>query len=367
MPLPMDSWTLWPAFALLNGLAAAFSLVGGVVSALTHAELEELRTQDAKAAVAHDRAKSDQGNTLAAFDLIVVAFVGLSALLGGCLVGGTVLPRLGDGWRPALLTVLGAVVTSLFLAWAAVMLPRKIGIHFRLTLASRVAPFVTVARAAALLLRRLSRLHDSLAPVEDPGIERGDVEIGSLARAAARAGRITQAESNLVANAVRLDDIPVSQVLTPRSVVTSLEAALTVTDVLRMHANVPHGRMPVWEGGPDRVVGIVRRRDLLKAAGEGRRDALVRDLMGKAHFVPETASLSDALHDLVRAHQHLAVVVDEFGAFSGVITLEDVFESLLGVEIYEKDDPHPDMRELARQRGHRVPRRKDGPEAPKQA
>jgi CBS domain containing-hemolysin-like protein len=86
--------------------------------------------------------------------------------------------------------------------------------------------------------------------------------------------------------------------------------------------------------------------------------------MGKPHIVPENATLSDALHDLVRAHQHLAVVVDEFGAFAGVVTLEDVFESLLGVEIYEKDDPHPDMRELARQRGHRVGRRA-GPETPK--
>jgi CBS domain containing-hemolysin-like protein len=122
--------------------------------------------------------------------------------------------------------------------------------------------------------------------------------------------------------------------------------------------------MPVWEQNPDRIVGVVRRRDLLKAAGEGRRDVRVRELMGKPHIVPENATLSDALHDLVRAHQHLAVVVDEFGAFAGVVTLEDVFESLLGVEIYEKDDPHPDMRELARQRGHRVGRRA-GPETPK--
>jgi CBS domain containing-hemolysin-like protein len=150
-------------------------------------------------------------------------------------------------------------------------------------------------------------------------------------------------------------------------VVTSIEADLTVADVLRLHPNVPHGRLPVWEGNPDRIVGVVRRRDVLKAAGEGRRDVRVRELMGKAHVVPESATLSDALHDLVRAHQHLAVVVDEFGAFAGVITLEDVFESLLGVEIYEKDDPHPDMRELARQRGHRVGRRTGGDHPPKPA
>jgi CBS domain containing-hemolysin-like protein len=97
---------------------------------------------------------------------------------------------------------------------------------------------------------------------------------------------------------------------------------------------------------PDRIVGVVRRRDILKAAGDGKRDVKIKELMSRAHIVPENATLSDALHDLVRAHQHLAVVVDEFGAFAGVITLEDIFESLLGLEIYEKDDPHPDMREL---------------------
>jgi CBS domain containing-hemolysin-like protein len=157
-----------------------------------------------------------------------------------------------------------------------------------------------------------------------------------------------------------LDDIPVSQVLTPRPVVTALESNLSVADVLRLFPNVPHGRMPVWDNNPDRIVGVVRRRDILKAAGEGRREVKIRELMAKAHIVPENATLSDALHDLVRAHQHLAVVVDEFGAFAGVVTLEDIFESLLGVEIYEKDDPHPDMRELARQRGHRVGRRTGG-------
>ena len=357
-------WYLWLVFVLLNGSAAGISLVAGVVSALSHTELEDLRRRQATAAVALERCRGDQGNTLAAFEVLSAAFVGMSALLGGVLVGVRFLPRVSESWGIALVTVLGVIAVSFFMAWLTIMLPRKLGMHFRVALAPRIASSLPLVRGAAKMLRMLGKLHDSLAPPEEPGVDRADADIGSLAQAAAREGKITQAESNLVANAVRLDDIPVSQVLTPRSVVTSIEADLTVADVLRLYPSVPHGRMPVWEQNPDRIVGVVRRRDLLKAAGEGRRDVRVRELMGKAHVVPENATLSDALHDLVRAHQHLAVVVDEFGAFAGVVTLEDVFESLLGVEIYEKDDPHPDMRELARQRGHRVGRR-PGPEAPK--
>jgi CBS domain containing-hemolysin-like protein len=360
-------WYLWVVFVLLNGSAAGISLVAGVVSALSPAELEELRRRDAQAAVAIERCRGDQGNTLAAFEVLSGAFVGLSALLGGALVGVRFLPRLGESWQFATGTVLLAIAGSFFMAWLTIMLPRKVGIHFRRGLAPRLAAALQLVRGAAKVLRALGKLHDSLAPPEEAGVDRGDADIGSFAQAAAREGKITQAESNLVANAVRLDDIPVSQVLTPRPVVTAIEADLAVADVLRLYPSVPHGRMPVWEGNPDRIVGVVRRRDILKAAGENRRDVRVRELMGKAHVVPENATLSDALHDLVRAHQHLAVVVDEFGAFAGVITLEDVFESLLGMEIYEKDDPHPDMRELARQRGHRVGRRAAGDHPPKPA
>ena len=356
----MDVGFLWPLFILLNGSAAGVSLVAGVVAAFSPGEIEELRRQDAKAAVSLERCRGDQGNTLAAFEVLTAAFVGMSALLGGILLGDRIMDKAFAGWQMAAGIALAIVAVSFLMSWLTVMLPRKLGMHLRISLAPRIAPTLSLVRGAASVLRSFGKLHDFLAPPEEPGIDRADADIGSMAQAAAREGKITQAESTLVANAVRLDDIPVSQVLTPRPVVTAVDVDLSVGDVLRMYPNVPHGRLPVWEGNPDRIVGIVRRRDILKAAGEGRREVKVRELMGKAHIVPENATLSDALHDLVRAHQQLAVVVDEFGAFAGVITLEDVFESLLGVEIYEKDDPHPDMRELARQRGHRVGRRPSG-------
>ncbi len=361
----MEVGFLWPIFVFLNGCAAIVSLVAGVVAGFSLGEIEELRRQNAQAAVSLERCRGDQGNTLAAFEVLTVTLVGLSALLGGILIGGGLVERAALGWPMTTAIALGMIATSFFMSWLTVMLPRKLGKHCRLFLAPRLATVFSVVRGAASVLSHFGKLHDSLAPPEEPGVDRADADIGSLAQAAARDGKITQAESTLVANAVRLDDIPVSQVLTPRPVVTALDADVAVGDVLRMYPNVPHGRMPVWEGNPDRIVGVVRRRDILKAAGEGRREVKIRELMAKPHIVPENATLSDALHDLVRAHQQSAVVVDEFGAFAGVITLEDVFESLLGVEIYEKDDPHPDMRELARQRGHRVGRRSPGDAAPK--
>ena len=127
----MEVWLLWPVFFLLNGAAAGISLMAGVVSSLSHAELEELRRRDAQAAVAIERSRGDQGNTLAAFDVLTAAFVGMSALFGGVLLGSRALPALDEGWKVVLPVIVAVTAASFFMAWLTVMLPRKVGIHFR--------------------------------------------------------------------------------------------------------------------------------------------------------------------------------------------------------------------------------------------
>jgi CBS domain containing-hemolysin-like protein len=106
--------------------------------------------------------------------------------------------------------------------------------------------------------------------------------------------------------------------------------------------------MPVYGKNLDDIVGLVRRRDLLAAKARGQDATLVEQLMHEAHFVPETVAVANALQVCLKAHQKLLVAVDEFGATAGVITMEDVFEHLLGREIFEQDDLAIDMRELAR-------------------
>jgi CBS domain containing-hemolysin-like protein len=108
--------------------------------------------------------------------------------------------------------------------------------------------------------------------------------------------------------------------------------------------------MPVFGKNLDDIVGIVRSRDLLKAKAHDQDAGLVEHFMQEAHFIPETATVGNALQLCLKAHAKLLVVVDEFGATAGVVTMEDVFEHLLGREIFEKDDVAVDMRELARTR-----------------
>lgn len=183
-----------------------------------------------------------------------------------------------------------------------------------------------------------------------------DEEIKMLAERGAKEGKLGRSESRIIANALSLDDVRVAQIMTPRSVVTALNRAMTVGEVFKQYPNVPFGRMPVYERKLDNVVGVVRRRDLLKAKANDQDSELVGNLMQEVQFIPETVTLGDALQLFLRSHQKLAVVVDEYGSVSGVATMEDVFEHLIGREIFEKDDVAVDMRELARARSQKTPR-----------
>ena len=115
------AWYLWPVFVLLNASAAGISLVAGVVSALSHTELEDIRRQDAKAAVSIERSRGDQGNTLAAFEVLSAAFVGMSALLGGFLLQARLQNGLSVSWQVAVFTALALIAVSFVMAWLTVI------------------------------------------------------------------------------------------------------------------------------------------------------------------------------------------------------------------------------------------------------
>ncbi len=351
----MTDSLFWIAFAVLPLIGIILSLLHGVVTHSTHAETEELKRRHPFAGEVLEKCREDRDNMLAALDTLFIATVGFSSALAGLAVGfritcGGTTPGEWPAWVAGLSALaLGTVLFSLITD----LIPRKLGAHARLFLQPRVGTILRLVRLTGRPVRRFARLLDRFAPAPDPTVDVSDEEIRQLASRRAREGKLTEEESTLVSNAVRLDDIPVKQILTPRPVVTSLDAAWTIGEVFRLFPNLPHGRFPVYEGSSDKIVGLARRRDLLKAKAEDRDAVRVRELKCSAHYVPENATVGAALHDLVRNHEQLAVVVDEFGNFSGVVTLEDIFESLLGMEIFEKDDVAVDMRELAHARTRR--------------
>ena len=177
-----------------------------------------------------------------------------------------------------------------------------------------------------------------------------DDEIIMLAEKGQKDGLISPQERDLIANSLSLDDVAISEIMTPRTVVMALDKDITVAEAFKEYPNLNFSRIPVFEGTIDNIVGIARRRDILTAVANDRDGATISEFMQPPIFVPENGSALSVMRQLIKKHQQMGIVVDEFASLTGVVTLEDIFEHLLGSEIFETDDIAVDMRELARNR-----------------
>ena len=259
------------------------------------------------------------------------------------IIGGLAATLFGE----VVVGVLSGALTLTVLVFAEV-LPKSLGVAYRKTLQPYVVYPIWAMRRTLLPITYVCNLVVRLFIRGVPEHHRSDEEILLLAQRGAQQGTLTKSESSIITNALSLDNVRVTSIMTPRTVVTALRRGASVSDVFREFPSLPFGRMPVYGRNIDDIVGLVRRRDLLKAKANDQDGVLVEQLMGEIHFIPETVVVAQALQLCLKVHTKLLVVVDEFGATAGVLAMEDIIEHILGREIFEKDDLAVDMRELAR-------------------
>ncbi len=270
---------------------------------------------------------------------------------GAALFGSLVAETYGDGGHAL---ALGTGLLTLSILLVAEIVPKSLGVRY----AGRVAPLVAwplqimvwlawpVVKAAGVLIRMLTGSGGDSAPSED--------EIVIMARLAASGGTMRSQEHRWVKNALALDRVQVRDIMTPRTVVRFLPQD-TRLDALDPKDNIwSHSRVPITEGGSlEGIRGIVYRKHVLDALLSGETDGVLADLVRPVEFVPETMRGHVLLDKLLSDKVHLAVVLDEFGGVEGIVTLEDVVESLLGAEIVDEHDEVTDMQVLAREQAAR--------------
>jgi CBS domain containing-hemolysin-like protein len=174
-------------------------------------------------------------------------------------------------------------------------------------------------------------------------------EIHELFESALEEGSLNDKEYAILTNIMNFSEILVSDVMTPHTVIFSCNANSKVKDIIDLPPLQVFSRFPIWEGESidDRVVGYVLTKDVFKAALNHQENKTLKEFAQDVYFIPETASVSTALEKFLQRRQHLFVVVDEYGAVSGLITMEDVLETILGEEIMDEADRISDLRKYA--------------------
>lgn len=197
-----------------------------------------------------------------------------------------------------------------------------------------VYPFIWVVNQSANALLRALRIKPS-AMVEAYSEE----ELKMLVAVASRTGVLQESERVLLDRALDFADTLVRQVMVPRTEIVGIDEGATLRQLRDLARERPFTRFPVFQEDLDHVVGVVHIKDLVPAVDLSRP---VREVMRKPLFMPETQGLDRALAEFRRQRMQLAVVVDEFGGTAGIVTLEDVFEQLVGEvqDEFDAETPH---------------------------
>lgn len=209
-----------------------------------------------------------------------------------------------------------------------------------------IASALTIARPVVWIHRAIMRLTHRESP-EDEARE----ELEALVETAREEGALDAGEYRIMTNIMRLSSIEVNDVMTPRLVVFGLNENVTVGDAIKKPELQMYSRFPVFDNGSlDTVSGYVMTKDVLRAALAGRQAVELVKLKRDVHFIPENVALDQALEQFLQKRQHIFMVVDEYGGVEGMITMEDVMETMLGAEIVDEADHVVDLRQLAKQR-----------------
>lgn len=228
------------------------------------------------------------------------------------------------------------------------ILPKTVGVVFGDVIAPPLARslniMVLIFKPAIVALGAIARFIRNRR--QDPGHSEADIlAVASLTR---RSGIIKPYEEQSIRNILSLDDKVVEEIMTPRTVVFSLPATMTVAEARESHPSWPHSRIPVYGDDPEDIVGMVYRRQVFEALADDQNELRLSDLMRPVRFVLENLALDRVLVKFLGSRMHLFVVLDEYGGVAGVITLEDVLEEILGSEIVDETDQVVDMQEFAR-------------------
>ena len=250
-------------------------------------------------------------------------------------------------WGDDRLTI-ASIILTLAVLFLSEIIPKTIGAAYwkKLSMPSgfilsgmtkMLAPFFV----PLLMFKRLLPKAESASVTRD--------ELHALADISEEEGELEEDEETVIHNLLALREMPVKDIMTPRTVTLAFEQGWTIRQVLDDTKILRFGRMPVYEESIDQLSGFVLRSDILMAASMDEWDKILADMKKPLMTIGVEDSVDLALDTFLKSKVQILAVVDEFGGTAGIVTMEDAIETLLGEEIVDELDEHEDMRELARE------------------
>jgi len=326
-------WLLALTVGLLIVASAFFSSAETALTAASDARMRQLANKGNKRAKIVEKLRADREG------LIGSILIGNNAVnvLGSALATSFAISLFGEGglvWATIGMTVLLVVFAE--------VMPKTYAFTYADSYALRIAPVLQiVVRALSPLSVGIRLLATQIIRPNPDAHENREEELRGLIELQGNDGNADDRERKaMLSSILDLNEISVEAIMTHRGTVSMINADDQVEDILRYVLNSPHTRHPVFSGKSDNIVGVLHVKDLLRAVGEAESGMIlpetVQNIASDAYFIPETTLLFDQLQAFRSRREHFAVVVDEYGDFRGIVTLEDILEEIVG----DIDDEH---------------------------
>jgi len=260
---------------------------------------------------------------------------------------------IGAGAKAAV--IFGSTWFGLFSAAMTIMIlflseivPKTIGATYWSKLVGPMAIFVNALIVILYPIVWISeRLTKYISRGKDVHIFSRD-EFIAMASVGVETGQIHSKESRMIQNLLRFESLHVADIMTPCAVILALPEEMKIIDSLKQVAQNPFSRIPLYRSNIDDITGFVLKDDVLIFTAQKRGDEKLKTLKRDIIAIPMSVSLTALLERFLNSRQHIAIVVNEYGETAGLVTLEDLIETLMGMEIMDETDNVEDMRALAR-------------------
>ncbi len=324
---------------------AVIALLIGCVAFLAASELTITRVNKVRALRLVDEKRRGASALLRIVEnpapyLNVVLLLTLLSTIGGSTLATSLavrhLHRVGE--------VISTVAMTILLFIFAEVTPKTFAIQQTDRVALRVAPVVaTLSRALGPFATGLLRFANAIMPGK--GLPEGpyitEQELRASADVAQEEGEIDEGDVKLIHSIFEFGDTIVREVMVPRPDIVAIEHDKALRDVQALVLTHGFSRVPVFREDLDDIVGIVYAKDVLKALHQGKQDMPLSEVVREPHYVPETKKVAELLSEMQKEKFHIALVTDEYGSLTGLVTLEDLLEELVGeiADEYDREEP----------------------------
>jgi CBS domain containing-hemolysin-like protein len=328
-------------FCLALFLSFICSLLEAVLLSTPSSYASILKKEDSKSGLILDEFKENINRPLAA----ILTLNTFAHTIGAAGVGAQVLKIAAEAGvsGEAYVAIASGVLTFLILVFSEII-PKTLGSTYWRTLVGISVRFIQfliwMTYPFVLLAEFISNFGSDSASVTRE-------EVIAMAEMGEDEGILEEQETDLIENTLRLKDIKVSDVMTPRNVIFALNKDMTVGQVLEEHDTLDFTRIPVFDGNLDNMIGMVNRYDIINRKAEDQFSTRMSEIITDIPWVNENDAIDKVLELFIENRDHLCLVKDDFDTLTGLITLEDAVETLLGKEIVDEHDSVVDMRNLA--------------------